>query len=100
MSETEINDAIVGLDFGADGITLRQQQPRTHCLVFRRCIEETLEAVGDSFGADVRHMDFPTRVKNRNVDAVHLDSPSPDRARTSLAALEGSAILKLPPFAL
>jgi predicted dehydrogenase len=50
--------------------------------------QSKLDAVGDKFGVKVRYTDFAELLKDPNVDAVHINSPIPDHAAQSLAALK------------
>ncbi len=43
---------------------------------------------GDYFGVEERYTDFAALLNDRNVDVVHSNSPIPDHAWMSLAALE------------
>jgi predicted dehydrogenase len=47
-----------------------------------------LDAVGDAFGVEKRYTDYADLLKDPGVDAVHINSPIPDHAWMSLAALK------------
>ena len=84
----KFNVAIVGLGFGAEFIPLWQKHPHTTCYAICQRNEEKLNAVGNYFGVDVRYQDFAALLKDKNVDVVHINSPIPDHAPMSIAALE------------
>src|SRR5437899_10617225 len=88
MSAKKINVAIVGLGFGAEFIPLWQKHPHTNCHAICQRNVEKLNAVGDYFGVQNRHSDFAALLKDKEVDVVHINSPIPDHAWMSLAALK------------
>ena len=49
---------------------------------------EKLNKVGNQFGIEKRFTDFAEVLKDKNVDFVHINSPIPDHAPMSIAALE------------
>ena len=84
----KINVAIVGLGFGAEFIPLWQKHPHATCYAICQRNADKLNAVGDYFGVDVRYQDFAELLKDKNVDVVHINSPIPDHAWMSIAALK------------
>src|ERR1041385_594426 len=84
----KINVAIVGLGFGAEFIPLWQKHPHADCYAICQRNEQKLNDVGDYFGVDVRYQDFNALLKDKNVDVVHINSPIPDHAWMSIAALK------------
>jgi predicted dehydrogenase len=80
--------AIVGLGFGAEFIPLYQRHPNAEMYAICQRDPKKLNAIGDAFGVAVRHTDFRELLKDPNVDAVHINSPIPDHAWMSLAALK------------
>jgi predicted dehydrogenase len=50
--------------------------------------KKELDACADRFGVKVRYSDFNALLKDPNIDAVHINSPIPDHAPQSLAALK------------
>ncbi len=84
----KLNIAIVGLGFGAEFIPLWQKHPLTDCYAICQRNEQKLNAVGDYFGVSKRYTDFATLLKDPAVDAVHINSPIPDHAWMSIAALK------------
>src|SRR4029434_1685023 len=84
----KINVAIVGLGFGAEFIPLWQKHPHADCYAICQRNEQKLNDVGDYFDVKVRYDDFNKLLKDKNVDVVHINSPIPDHAWMSLAALK------------
>ncbi len=84
----KINVAIVGLGFGAEFIPLWQKHPHATCYAICQRDPKKLKAIGDYFGVDVRYDDFATLLKDKNVDVIHINSPIPDHAWMSIAALK------------
>jgi predicted dehydrogenase len=87
-SDKKIRVAIVGLGFGAEFIPIYQNHPDAEMYAICRRTASELHKVGDRFGVKVRYTDFNDLLKDPNVDAVHINSPIPDHAPQSLAALQ------------
>lgn len=83
-----VNIAVVGLGFGAEFIPIWQKHPRTNCYAICQRNQKKLDAVGDYFGVRRRFTDFHELLKDPKIDAVHINSPIPDHAWMSLAALK------------
>jgi hypothetical protein len=84
----KLNIAVVGLGFGAEFIPLWQKHPHTRCAAICQRNEDKLNAVGDYFGVGKRYTDYQKLLKDPTVDAVHINSPIPDHAWMSIAALK------------
>jgi len=84
----KLNIAVVGLGFGAEFIPIWQRHPHTHCYAICQRDEKKLQTIGDAFEIDVRYQDFNELLKDENVHAVHINSPIPDHAWMSIAALK------------
>src|SRR3989475_858684 len=87
-TDQKIRVAIVGLGFGAEFIPICQRHPNAEMYAICRRNEKALNECGDKFGVKVRHTDFNKLLQDPNVDAVHINSPIPDHASQSLAALK------------
>jgi predicted dehydrogenase len=87
MPSQKVRVAIVGLGFGAEFIPIYQAHPDAEMYAICRRSEAGLNACGDKFGIKKRYRDFNELLKDPNVDAVHINSPIPDHAPQSLAAL-------------
>src|SRR6266700_7182036 len=88
MSARKINVAIVGLGFGAEFIPIYQRHPQANMYAVCQRTQKKLEAIGDAFGVERRFTDFDQLIRDPNVDAVHINSPIPDHAPQSVAALK------------
>ena len=88
MSGKKINIAIVGLGFGAEFIPIYQRHPNARMHAICQRTPEKLNAIGDAFGIEKRYTSFQDLLKDPEVDAVHINSPIPDHAAQSIAALK------------
>src|SRR5438552_16504852 len=88
MSKRKINVAIVGLGFGAEFIPIYQRHPHANMYAICQRTREKLNAIGDAFGVENRQDDFNQLLQDPNLDAVHINSPIPDHAWQSIAALK------------
>ena len=86
--EPPIRVAIVGLGFGAEFIPIYQNYPGAEIAAICRRNQTALDECGDRFGIAKRYTDFDEMLKDPDIDAVHINSPIPDHARQSLAALK------------
>jgi predicted dehydrogenase len=84
----KINVAMVGLGFGAEFIPIYQKHPDAECYAICQRNEENLNKIGDAFGLDHRYSSFEALLADKNVDAVHINSPIADHAWMSIAALK------------
>src|SRR6516162_129132 len=87
-SDKKVRVAIVGLGFGAEFIPIYQAHPNAEMSAICRRSEKGLNEVGNKFGVKVRYTDYDKLLQDPNVDAVHINSPIPDHASQSLAALK------------
>src|SRR5262245_62843710 len=83
----KIRVAIVGLGFGAEFIPIYQKHPNAVMYAICRRNKTELDQCGDRFGIKVRYANYKDLLKDPNVDAVHINSPIPDHAPQSIAAL-------------
>ncbi len=88
MSARKINIAIVGLGFGAEFIPIYQRHPNANLHAICQRTRSKLDAVGTAFGVEKRYRDYRELLKDPQVDAVHINSPIPDHAWMTLAALK------------
>jgi predicted dehydrogenase len=87
-TQKPIRVAIVGLGFGAEFIPIYQQYPGAEIAAICRRSKKGLDETGDRWGIKARYTEFDALLKDPNVDAVHINSPIPDHASQSLAALK------------
>jgi predicted dehydrogenase len=86
--DKKIRVAIVGLGFGAEFIPIYQRHPHTEMHAICRRSAKDLNECGDRWGIKTRYTDYKDLLKDPNIDAVHINSPIPDHASQSLAALK------------
>ncbi len=79
--------AVVGLGFGAEFIPIWQRHPRARLVAICQRDRRRLDAVGEAFGVERRFTDFAALLRDPDVQAVHLNTPIPDHAWMTLAAL-------------
>src|SRR5687768_14172250 len=84
----KVRVAIVGLGFGAEFIPIYQAHPDAEMAAICRRNKAELDRCGDQFGVKKRYSDYNELLKDPNVDAVHINSPIPDHAPQSIAALK------------
>ena len=100
MNDKQVNVAIVGLGFGAELIPIYQRHPRANMYAICQRTESKLNEIGDAHGIEKRYTDFEDLLADPNVDFVHINSPIPDHAPQSIAALKaGKHVLSTVPMA-
>jgi predicted dehydrogenase len=87
-SDKKIRVAIVGLGFGAEFIPIYQAHPNAELYAICRRNKAELDKCGERYGIKTRYTDYADVLKDPDVDAVHINSPIPDHAAQSLAALQ------------
>lgn len=88
MNDSKINVAIVGLGFGAEFIPIYLRHPDANMLAICQRTEEKLNQIGDAFGIERRYASYDELLRDPDIDAVHINTPIPDHAPQSIAALE------------
>jgi predicted dehydrogenase len=88
MADKKIRVAIVGLGFGAEFIPIYQNHPHAEMYAICRRNRAELDNCGDRYGIKTRYTNYNELLKDANIDAVHINSPIPDHAPQSLAALK------------
>jgi predicted dehydrogenase len=84
----KVRVAIVGLGFGAEFIPIYQAHPNAEMYAVCRRNKAELDKCGDRYKIAKRYTSFDELLKDPNVDAVHINSPIPDHAPQSIAALK------------
>lgn len=82
------NVAMIGLGFGAEFIPIYQAYPGATVHAICRRDEAELNKIGDQFGIERRYTDYDDVLADPDVDYVHINTPIPDHAWMSLAALD------------
>jgi predicted dehydrogenase len=88
MPKDKVNVAIVGLGFGAEFIPIYQKHPRANIHAICQRNAEHLKKIGDTFNIATRYTSYDDLLKDSAVDFVHINSPIPDHAPMSIAALK------------
>jgi len=85
--QKKVKVAIIGLGFGAEFIPIYQRHPDVEMYAICQRNPERLKQVGDAFKVPVQHEKYADVLADPEVDFVHINSPIPDHAAMSLAAL-------------
>lgn len=88
MSDQKIKIAIVGLGFGAEFIPIYQRHPHAEIYAICQRNKAKLDEIGDTYGIEKRYTDYHELLKDPNIDAVHINTPIPNHAEQSIAALK------------
>src|SRR5437763_5194325 len=88
LNQEKINVAIVGLGFGAEFIPIYQNHPQTNMYAICQRTANRLNEIGEAFGVAKRYTNFDDLLADKNVDAVHINSPIHMHAAQSIAALK------------
>lgn len=87
-SDQPIRVAIIGLGFGAEFIPIYQNYPGAEMYAICRRDQKGLDECGDRYRIKTRYTDYREMLKDRAIDAVHINSPIPDHAWMSIEALQ------------
>jgi predicted dehydrogenase len=84
----KVRVGLIGLGFGAEFIPIYQAHPKAEVTAICQRSRARLDEVGDRFGIGARYTDYREVLADPNVDFVHINSPIPDHAPQSIAALK------------
>jgi hypothetical protein len=84
----KVRTAIVGLGFGAEFIPIHQRHPHAELVAICQRSRDKLDELGKAHGVERRYESYANLLKDKEIDAVHINSPIPDHAAMSIAALE------------
>ena len=87
MATNKINVAIIGLGFGAEFIPIYQRHPNANMYAICQRNAGKLNTIGDAFGIQSRYEDYDQLLKDKNIDAVHINTPIQNHAEQSIKAL-------------
>lgn len=88
MSDKKINVAIIGLGFGAEFIPIYKKHPNANLVAICQRNKEKLDEIGNAFGIEKRYTNYDELLKDKSIDAVHINTPIPDHAIQSIKALK------------
>lgn len=80
--------AIAGLGFGAEFIPIYQRHPDADLTAICQRTRSSLDEVGDKHGVGKRYESYEEMLQDPEIDAVHINTPIPNHAEQSIAALE------------
>jgi predicted dehydrogenase len=80
--------AIVGLGFGAEFIPIYQGHPDAEMFAICQRSPDKLDQIGDAFGIERRTTRYDELLRDPDVDFVHINTPIPDHAEMTVAALK------------
>lgn len=83
----KVRMAIAGLGFGSEFIPIYQAHPDTELVAVCQRTATTLHEVADRFGVPGRFTSFAAMLEDPLIDAVHINTPIPDHAQQTIAAL-------------
>jgi hypothetical protein len=87
-SGRKVRIAVVGLGFGAEFIPIHQRHPDVELVAICQRSQDKLDQVGNQYAVERRYTSYADLLRDKDVDAVHINSPIPDHAPMTLAALE------------
>ena len=79
---------LIGLGFGSEFIPIYQAHPNAEVVAICQRSRAKLNEVGDKFVIETPYTDFREVLTDPNVDFVHINSPIPDHAPQTIAALK------------
>lgn len=79
--------AIVGLGFGAEFIPIYERHPNADIVAICQRNTDSLNEIGDKYGIGKRFTDYDELLADPDIDAVHINTPIPNHAEHTLAAL-------------
>ncbi len=88
MSGKQVNVAIIGMGFGAEFIPIYQRHPQANMYMICLRSKDKLDQIGDAYGIEKRYTSYDDVLADPHVDFVHINTPIPDHAPQSIAALK------------
>ena len=88
MAGRKVNVAVIGLGFGAEFIPIYQKHPNANIMAICQRNEKRLHEIGDAFGIDKRFSSYDELLRDKEIEAVHINTPIPDHAVQSIKALK------------
>jgi predicted dehydrogenase len=84
----KIRVAIIGLGFGSEFIPIYQRHPDAEMYAVCQRNEKKLNQIADAFKVGKRYARYEDVLADPDVDVVHINTPIPDHAPQSIAALK------------
>ncbi|NEE01035.1 Gfo/Idh/MocA family protein [Phytoactinopolyspora halotolerans] len=83
----KVRMAIAGLGFGAEFIPIYQAHPDAELVAVCQRSEAALNKLADQFEISGRYTSYDAMLQDPQIDAVHINTPIPDHAEHTIAAL-------------
>jgi predicted dehydrogenase len=83
----KVKIGLAGLGFGAEFIPIYQLHPHAELVAVCQRSKEKLNQIADHFGIPGRYTSYEDMLKDPEIDAIHINTPIPDHAEQSIAAL-------------
>jgi len=100
MHDKQLNVAVIGLGFGAEFLPIYQRHPDARLWAICQRSAGPLEQLVSAFGVPKCYTRYEEVLADPEVDLVHINSPIPDHAPMSIAALKaGKHVLCTVPMA-
>jgi predicted dehydrogenase len=88
VPKDKYNVALVGLGFGAEFLPIYQRHPKARVVALCQRNKEKLDKIGDAYKIEKRYTKYEDVLADKDVDFVHINTPIPDHAPQSIAALK------------
>jgi len=88
MSDQPVRIAVVGLGFGAEFIPIYKRHPGAEMTAICQRTESVLNEVGDQYGISKRYTSYDELLADPEIDAIHINTPIPNHAEQTIAALK------------
>lgn len=88
MPKSKLRVGLAGLGFGAEFLPIYQRHPWAEVAAICQRTREKVDRVGDAYGVAKRYTRYEDLLDDRDVDLVHINTPIPDHAAQSIAALK------------
>jgi predicted dehydrogenase len=87
MNNKKFNVAMIGLGFGAEFIPIYKRHPNANVYAICQRNAAKMKQIGDAFEIEKRYTNYADVLADPKVDFVHVNTPIPDHAPMSIAAL-------------
>ncbi len=91
-SHKKVRVAIIGLGFGAEFIPIYQAHPNANLVAVCQRGPKKLASLQKAFGIPKGYTDYADLLRDPEIDAVHINTPIPDHAAQSIAALKAGNV--------
>lgn len=83
----KVRIGLVGLGFGSEFIPIYQHHPDAEMVALCQRNPASLKAIGEVFQVEKRFVRYEDMLADPDIDAIHINTPIPDHAAMTLAAL-------------